>query len=318
MRRLWVLIAVLAGIGALWLPALSARASSAMPSNAPAPSATPAAPDAIDLLPPDDDLYAEDNGFAEITGEPIAFPTPAPTMKQVPFAEPPSDTILKQGDSGWEVVLLQRRLRALGFFSYKVSGEFGGYTAEALRQFQTSLGIKPIDGIMGGETAKYLYSNAARRGEGLVRKSPTPTPRVTPKPVYGKLVDWKTAKGFVAWSGGPRFKVRDFRKGYEYYMIRVGGTNHMDVEPANAESTATFKKTYDGRWSYTRRPVLVRFNGTWYAASTNGYPHGKETVPKNNMNGQVCIHFVNSRTHGSDVIDPDHQRCIQIAAGKRK
>ena len=35
------------------------------------------------------------------------------------------------------------------------------------------------------------------------------------------------------------------------------------------------------------------------------------------MDGQVCIHFLNSRTHGSNIKDPDHQRCIRIAGGKK-
>ncbi len=40
----------------------------------------------------------------------------------------------------------------------------------------------------------------------------------------------------------------------------VGGYNHVDFEPATKEDTAIFKSTYGGKWSWSRRPVLVRLN----------------------------------------------------------
>ena len=48
----------------------------------------------------------------------------------------------------------------------------------------------------------------------------------------------------------------------------------------------------------------------------HNYPDG-DTIPDNNFNGQFCIHFVNSKTHGSSKnpahVDSDHQKAIMYA-----
>ena len=33
-------------------------------------------------------------------------------------------------------------------------------------------------------------------------------------------------------------------------------------------------------------------------------------IDDNGYSGHLCVHFVNSRTHGSDKVDPDHQKMI--------
>lgn len=222
---------------------------------------------------------------------------------------------------GDEVVLMQMRLKDLGYFSYKVTGVYGSFTSKAVEAFQRANGLNP-DGHMGETTASYLYSPTAKRGVGILRATPTPTPKATPrptKPTYGKLIDWKDASGKVARWNGPKFQIRDFYTGVTYYVYRVGGSNHMDIAPASKDDTAKLKRTYGGRWTWSRRPVLVRLGGTWYAASINGMPHNEAaSVKGNGMDGQICLHFLNSKTHIHNAKDPEHQRCVQIAAGKKK
>ena len=116
---------------------------------------------------------------------------------------------------------------------------------------------------------------------------------------------------------GSTFTVKDFYTGITYTCYRMGGHNHMDVEPKTKDDTAKMKKSMGGRWTWQRRPLLVKIKGTWYAASLYGEPHGQQTIRNNGMDGQVCIHFLNSRTHGTNIKDPDHQRCIRIAGGKK-
>ena len=246
-------------------------------------------------------------------------PTPPPTPTPVPTVNPAYEGMaVRQGDQGPVVELIQQRLRDLGFYNYKITDYYGAVTAEAVKDFQKAAKIA-ADGEFGGQTASMLYSADAPR-QLHNKRIPTPTPSPTPKkpttPQYGKLVEWSTAKGFVAWGGGPKFQAKDVRTGRTYYLIRVGGTNHMDIEPATLADTNIVKALYGGRWSYDRRPTIVKFGGTWYAASINGYPHGKETVPNNGMNGQICLHFLNSRTHGTNIKDAAHQRCIRQAAGQ--
>ena len=45
----------------------------------------------------------------------------------------------------------------------------------------------------------------------------------------------------------------------------------------------------------------------------NGMPHGGQKITTNNFNGQFCIHFLNSRTHGGDRVNDDMQARIMEA-----
>ena len=246
--------------------------------------------------------------------------TPAPTPVIWPNVRFVTDGVIKEGAEGDAIVWLQERLFDLGWYNFKVTGFFGASTKEAVREFQRAAALTP-DGEAGPVTLELLNSNLAPRGYGLRGQPPTPTP--TPKKTtrVGKIVEWSAAQKFVAKRGGSSFRVIDYRTGREYRMVRTGGTNHMDVEPPTKKDNDIFKSTYGGRWSWDRRPILVRFGSTWYAASINGMPHGGEDewyrIRNNGMNGQVCIHFKNSRTHERNAIDTQHQRCINEAAGKR-
>ena len=70
-------------------------------------------------------------------------------------------------------------------------------------------------------------------------------------------------------------------------------------------------KIYSYAWSWNRRSVIVILSdGTSLAASINGMPHGDSNISGNNMDGHTCIHFTNSRTHGSNNLDAAHQQAI--------
>lgn len=107
-------------------------------------------------------------------------------------------------------------------------------------------------------------------------------------------------------------KVIDVYTLTEYYVQRLGGYNHADVQTIDAKNTAIFKKIYGGSWSWNRRPVWVEINGKYYAGSSNGMPHGFDIL-ETGEGGHTCIHFLNSKTHGSKKVDPEHQRCVKYA-----
>jgi hypothetical protein len=98
-------------------------------------------------------------------------------------------------------------------------------------------------------------------------------------------------------------------------------------------------KSIWGGFSWTRRPVIVSFNGRKIAASMTAMPHaGVDSAPavstvsnrsgdygtgenldaikKNGMDGVIDIHFLNSTRHKDNKPDPEHQAAILKAAGK--
>ncbi len=228
--------------------------------------------------------------------------------------EPDDYILIKEGYEGDYAIQVQMRLKDLGYFNYKITNVYGPYTKETLRNFQEVNGL-PADGILGPETAQILFSNAAIRKPVEEIVKPEPKPAAAASVPTGALKDWFSYV-YPRFSRGEKIKVWDVETGISYYMVRVGGSNHADVEPATASDTKKFLETYDGEWSWDRRAVVVRLDGEYIAASTNGFPHGYETVSGNGMEGQVCIHFLNSKTHIHDAVDPAHQAMVQIAAGK--
>lgn len=235
------------------------------------------------------------------------------------LADPGTDTILiKKGEEGDNVILLQLRLQDLGYYDYKLTGYFGDFTSQALKDFQKANSLS-ADGVAGEKTLALMYSNDAKRKPVEPRNKPKPKPPKSSgkkKKLRGDYKDWFT---YVSprWPKTDREKVKvvdlDTRK--TYYVIRVGGHNHADVEPATRRDCDILLSTYGGSWSWERRAVIVYINGEPIAASTNGMPHGYETISNNGMTGQVCIHFLNSRNHIHNMIDPSHQYEVRRAAG---
>ena len=193
---------------------------------------------------------------------------------------------LQLGSRGDDVAILQSILDNKGYH-LTADGIFGSGTKAAVESFQAASGIY-ADGVVGPNTIAKL--NAARPVE---------------------LIDWADIDTIF-----PRYTtalVTDVDTGISYTVYRMGGHEHADVEPLTAADTAKMLKSCGGTWSWARRAIIVTVNGHRIAASTNGMPHGQQTIYNNNMNGQVCIHFLNSRTHGSDNLDSAHQAMVQKA-----
>lgn len=112
---------------------------------------------------------------------------------------------------------------------------------------------------------------------------------------------------------GAVFQIKDVSTGLIFSARRQSGGNHMDAEPLTAEDTAILKKINGGTFSWRRRAVLVKYNGHVYAASIYSEPHGTNTILDNNFDGQFCLHFYGSKTHGTDRVDADHQKCVEQA-----
>ena len=138
---------------------------------------------------------------------------------------------------------------------------------------------------------------------------------VMPASGTAKKADWWESDIRTIFPVGKVVTITDVETGIAWQVKRSGGTNHADVQPLTKADTAAMKKVYGGKWSWDRRAVFVTIDGVNYAGSINGMPHGSgNMIPDNDFNGHHCLHFTNSRTHGTNNKDADHQDAINKAA----
>ena len=95
----------------------------------------------------------------EATAAPTPTPTPTPTATPAPTFAASGET-LAEGSKGDAVRNLQYGLTALRLYSGALSGTFDAATADALRLFQTSAGLK-ADGVATPAVQKALFEKAS-------------------------------------------------------------------------------------------------------------------------------------------------------------
>ncbi|HYF84324.1 MAG TPA: peptidoglycan-binding protein [Clostridia bacterium] len=154
-----------------------------------------------------------------------------------------------------------------------------------------------------------------------------------------EVLDWWTQASKV-FARGSNAKVIDVRTGKSFNIKRTYGGNHADCETLTKEDTKIMKEIWGGEFSWSRRPVIVEVDGRRLAASMAGMPHAGldskpanvtvssrslgygrganlDTIKNNNMSGHFDIHFLKSRTHGTNRVDPAHQKAIKEAAAAK-
>lgn len=253
--------------------------------------------------------------------------------------------VYKSGNVYPELPALQAALHSEGLFEGPFSPQFGPATLGAVKAFQTKYALT-ADGVVGKGTLQqlrglgYIYDpmELETQLEGEPETLQT-VPEVTRGTGRGGIpINWYDIKPrFTA--GKTVLTVEDYRTGVKFNVqVSYCATVHADIEPMTQQDTETVKKLWGG-YSWDRRPVLIHFEGQVYAASMNGMPHaGLEAEPEgvtvggrsggfgrgynfddikgNGMDGHLCLHFVGSRTHGTNKIDDKHQANIRIAAGQ--
>ena len=207
----------------------------------------------------------------------------------------------KEGDSGANVVKLQQALELLGYYSGEIDGDYGAGTVAAVKKLQKKRGMN-ADGIAGASTLRVLFGSSASASGSSGKSYKT------------EVLDWFSDNVSSVIPKNARFTVKDVRTGKTFECVRWSGVNHLDAEPRNADATATMKSIFGGAWSWNRRAILILYNGHVYAASMNGMPHGTTTISGNNFDGHFCIHFKNSKTHGTKKVDADHQSAVNTAS----
>ncbi len=252
----------------------------------------------------------------------------------------------KSGNTYAELPVLQAALHSEGLFSAEFSTRFGPATLEGVKAFQTKYGLT-ADGVAGKGTLDKLrdlgYICDPMQKETISEGEPAvagKAPEVVSRSAGGRTgipINWYDIKPKFS-AGKTTLTIEDFRTGVQFdVQVSYAATVHADIETLSKQDSDTVKKLW-GAYSWDRRPVLVHFKGEIYAASMNGMPHagldgepegvtvsgrsggfGKgynfDDIKGNGIDGHFCLHFVGSRTHGSNQIDDKHQANIRIAAG---
>lgn len=226
---------------------------------------------------------------------------------------------LQLGSTGEDVTRLQQELNRQGYLqSAYITGIYNDQTASAVRAFQQAKGLV-VDGIAGSATQHKLF-NTVPEGTYDPGGGGTVTPEINPV----ELVDWVTGDINSFWGRGEAAVMTDVKTKISLRIKRWAGGDHVDGEPLTAADTAALCKVYGVKSAqeileknlYQRRPVWITIKGRTFAASLYGVPHNYpdgDTIPGNDYNGQLCVHFVNSRIHSSGKVDPDHMKAIQDA-----
>lgn len=237
------------------------------------------------------------------------------------------NTVLVKGMRTEDVLTLQKDLMNFGYFKYSPTGYFGNITFSAVLNFQKYYSLK-ADGIADNQTLGKIESIKSNSIAEISRGRIEREDKVL-------LLSWFEKVNGI-------FKIRDkavitdLETGMAFQVIRTYGRNHADVETATSGDTAILKQIAGGEWNWTRRAIIVDVNGYRLAASMTAKPHAGrddkpanivvdnrsggygqgqnlDTVKDNNMDGHFDIHFLNSKTHGTNRINEEHQQMIQKA-----
>ena len=215
---------------------------------------------------------------------------------------------LQKGDSGAQVKALQSSLKKLGYYTNSLDSDYGYRTAEAVSAFQRANGLT-VNGVANPATLRKLVSSSAISKAEADKKE-----EAEKEPTYKtENLDW-FKKGYKTFPKRAIIEIKDVRTGLVFKAQVLYGTNHLDAEPLTKADTATLLKINGGvDFSWRRRPMLVKYNGHVYASSIYSEPHGDQTITDNNFDGQFCLHFYGSKTHGTGEVKQDHQECIAEA-----
>ena len=215
---------------------------------------------------------------------------------------------LQKGDNGAQVKALQNALKKLGYYTNSLDSDYGYRTAEAVSAFQRANGLT-VNGVANPATLRKLVSSSAISKAEADKKE-----EAEKEPTYKtEKLDW-FKNGYKVFPKRAIIEIKDVRTGLVFKAQVLYGTNHLDAEPLTKADTAILLKINGGvDFSWRRRPMLVKYNGHVYASSIYSEPHGDQLITDNNFDGQFCLHFYGSKTHGTGEVKQDHQECIAEA-----
>lgn len=249
----------------------------------------------------------------------------------------PNPNLMQEGDENSYVTSLQQDLIKLGYLYTNATGFYGPATKAAVTQLQNKYGYA-ADGIVGSATLGLISDLKSGKGPKPVEKAATAASaaKTEIKPQDDYMLKWFGVVEEI-WGRGDNAVVYDIETGKSFNIKRTYGSNHADCETLTKADTAIMKEVFSGKWSWERRAVIVKVDGYDIAACMTGYPHAGmdkyqanktiasrsggykrgtnfDAVKSNNMDGVFDIHFLNSRNHYNNKVDPKHQAKIREAA----
>ncbi|MGI6696799.1 MAG: peptidoglycan-binding domain-containing protein [Christensenellales bacterium] len=105
--------------------------------------------------------------------------TVKPTLSPPLLSFQATDALFRMGSIGPEVIQLQERLKALGYYQGELDGQYGRATQEAISRFQTQNSLE-ADGMAGALTLSILYGAEAKPAG----PDAHPAPQQSGEPVY--------------------------------------------------------------------------------------------------------------------------------------
>lgn len=243
-----------------------------------------------------------------------------------------SAALLKIGTRNKEVKTVQIALRDLGYYKYKdITGYYGKITAKAVKKLQKDNGLA-VDGIVGKNTRKVIKKLTSKKNDNQ-SSSTAGAASIKPKLTYGNLDWFKEVRSI--WDRGENALVTDVDTGLSFKVKRTYGTNHADIEPLTKADSKMIKKIWGG-FTWERRAVVVKVGKYVLPGSMTAVPHAGvdskpadmivsnrsenygtgynlDAVKNNGVSGVMDIHFKNSRTHSSNVVQKVHQDMVKKA-----
>ena len=248
------------------------------------------------------------------TGDPTPTPNPEATKTAGQAKKEASYTTLKKGSTGSAVRNLVDELIRQGYYRGTSTSSYTTQVEEAVKAFQRVKNLY-ADGIANSATQHALFGTVP------VGYGDTSDLSMTLYPA--EKIDWYNGGIQELIPRGSDFKVYDVKTGIVWWAHRWAGGKHADIETKTAADTARLCQIYgvsdasqiNSKDHWQRRPCLITVGSRTFACSLYGVPHNEEgdTIPDNNMVGQICLHFTNSRTHDSDRVDTYHQEAIEYA-----
>lgn len=243
------------------------------------------------------------------------LPTATPAPSGSPTTKPSATyTTLRLGSTGDAVTRLVQELINQGYYTGSVTNVYTSAVQAAVRAFQSAKGLT-VDGIAGKQTQHALFGTVEPGADDYTDYNFQFYP--------AEKIDWYTGGIQQLWAKGASYKIYDVKTGIVWWARRWAGYSHADIEPVTAADTARLCQIYGVNnaqeiWDknlWQRRPCLITIGNRTFACSLFGMPHNPDgdTIPDNNMTGQICMHFTNSKGHESGKVDTYHQQAIEYA-----